>query len=115
MSPRFGLSHLSKQYSQLESVEGATGLRLRFRILSNHSAACSRKVTPSLDCVTTLSKYSCVSTPLAAMISLALRSRSDAESLAGPETGQIFAYTRCRFSSPATSFQYRTTYQFPSF
>src|SRR5205814_9859504 len=115
-SPRFGLIHFSRAYAHVAMVDGAKGcLRLRLRMPSSHVSACSRKVTPLLDCVTTLSKYSWVSTPLAAMISLALRSRSDAESLPGPEIGQILSYTRCRFSSPATSFQYRTTYQFPSF
>jgi hypothetical protein len=46
---------------------------------------------------------------------LALRSRSDTESLPGPEIGQIFARTLTLFSYPGTSFQYRTTYHLPSF
>jgi hypothetical protein len=64
-----------------ESVDGATGLLLRFLIPASQVSTCCRKVTTvAFDCVTTLSKYSLVSTSLAAMISLALRSRSDAES-----------------------------------
>src|SRR2546429_8399841 len=78
-SPRFGLIHFSRAYAHVAMVDGAKGcLRLRLRMPSSHVSACSRKVTPLLDCVTTLSEYSWVSTPLAAMISLALRSRSDA-------------------------------------
>src|SRR6266446_4807114 len=115
-SPILGLSHFSVQYCQLESVDGATGLLLRFLIPASQVSTCCRKVTTvAFDCVTTLSKYSLVSTPLAAMISLALRSLSDAESLPGPEIGQIFSRTLTRFSCPATSFQYRTTYHLPSF
>src|SRR6516225_11951535 len=113
-SPTFALIHLSRAYVHVASVEGARGLRLRFRIWSSQIAACSRKVIPWA-CRTTSLKYSSVSTLLAAMISLALRSLSEAESLPGPDTGQILSHIRCLFSWPATSFQYRTTYQLPSF
>src|SRR6202008_267018 len=98
-------SQFSMQYSQLESVDGATGLLFRFLIPSSQISASRRKeTTVAFYCVTTLSKYSLVSTPLAAMISLALRSRSDTESLPGPEIGQIFSRTLTRFTWPATSF-----------
>src|SRR5690242_1729166 len=115
-SPMLTLIHFSRAYAHVARVDGATGLRLRLRMLSSHVAACSRKVTQaSFDFNTTLSKYSCVSTPLATMISLAVRSRSEAESLPGPDMGQILARSRCRFCWPSTSFQYRTTYHLPSF
>src|SRR5260370_38938593 len=88
MSPIFGLIHFSKAHSHVSDVAGAIGLRVRVFDDSSQTFACSRKVTPWLDC-TTFSKCSTVSTPLTAMISFALRSRSDADSLPGPETGQI--------------------------
>src|SRR5215472_13330113 len=91
-SPMFGLIQMSNPHDQPAIVDGANGLRLRLRMPSSQAFACSRNVTAAaLDCVTTLSKYSCVSTLLPTMISLALRSRSDAESLPGPEMGQILA------------------------
>src|SRR5439155_20758213 len=103
-SPRFGLIHFSRAYAHVAMVDGAKGcLRLRLRMPSSHVSACSRKVTPLLDCVTTLSKYSWVSTPLAAMISLPLRSRSDAEWLPGPQIVQLLSYSRFRSTSPVTS------------
>src|SRR6516165_2886454 len=113
-SPTFALIHLSRAYVHVSSVEGARGLCLRFRIWSSQIEACSRKVIP-WTCRTTSLKYSSVSTPLAAMISLALRSRSDAESLPGPAMGQIFSRTRCLLSCPGTSLQYRTTNHLPLF
>ena len=113
ISPIFGLSQFLKQRSQFSSVDGATGFRLRFFICFNQISACSRNVMPWFE-RTTFSKCSTVSAPLASIISLALCFRSDAESLPGPEIGQIFSRTRCLFSWPSTSFQNRTTYQLPS-
>ena len=110
----FGLSQFLKQRSQFSSVDGATGLRLRFFNRSNQISACSRNVVPWFE-RTTFSKCSAVSAPLASIISLALCFRWDTESLPGPEMGQILSRTRCLFSWPATSFQNRTTYQLPSF
>ena len=43
ISPRSGLIHLSKWFSQFRSVVKANGLRLRFRSWSSQIAACSRK------------------------------------------------------------------------
>src|SRR5258708_12971453 len=106
ISPMFGVSQFLKQRSQFSSVDGATGLRLRFFISSNQISARSRNVLPWFE-RTTLSKCAAVSAPLAAIISLALRFRSDAKSLPGPEIGQILSRTRCLFSWPATSFQNR--------
>src|SRR5271156_6130348 len=108
-----GLSQFSKQHSHVANVEGATGLRLRCFICSNQVLACSRNVIPWFE-RTTFSKYSTVSAPLASIISLALRFRSDAESLPTPEVGQILSRTRCLFCWQAISFQNRTTYQLPS-
>src|ERR1039457_4976415 len=105
----FGLSQFTKQHSHVVTVDGATGLRLRFFICSNHISACSRNVMPWFE-RTTLSKCPALSAPLAAIISLALCFRSDAESLPRPEIGQILSRTRCLFSWRATSFQHRTTY-----
>src|SRR5437660_4926853 len=107
MSPRFGSSQFLNEHSQFASVDGATGLRLRFCICFIQITACSRNVRPWLD-RTTFSKCSTVSAPLAAIISLALRCRSEADSLPGPVIGQIFSRTRCLFSG-LTSFQNRRT------
>src|SRR5580704_13998216 len=107
-----GLSQFFKHRSQFSRVEGATVLRLRCFIRSNQISACSRNVIPWFE-PTIFSKYSTVSAPLASIISLALRFRSDAESLPAPEAGQILARTRCLFCWPTTSFQNRTTYQLP--
>src|SRR5487761_697417 len=108
-----GLSQFAKQHSHVVNVDGATGLRLRFFMCSNQISACSRNVMPQFE-RTIFSKCSAVSAPLASIIFLALRFRSDAESFPGPEIGQILSRTRCLFSWPATSFQNRTTYQLPS-
>src|SRR6266571_2904048 len=88
MSPIFGLIHFPNAHSHVSDVAGATGFRVRVFDDSSQIFACSRKVTPWLDC-TTFSKCSTVSTPLATIISLAFRSRSDVDSLQGPETGHI--------------------------
>src|ERR1700676_4137812 len=106
----FGLSQFSKQHSHVINVDGATGLRLRFFICSDQISACSRNVIAEFE-RTTVSKCSAVSAPLAAIISLALRFRSDTESLPEPEIGQILSRTRCLFSWPATSFHNRTTHK----
>src|SRR5207245_10405108 len=93
-SPRFGLIHFSRAYAHVAMVDGAKGcLCLRLRMPSSHVSACSRKVTPVLDGVTSLWKYSAVSTPLAAMISLALRYRSAADRLPVPVAGRILLLT----------------------
>jgi len=96
ISPMFGLSQFLKQRPQFSSVDGATGLRSRFFICSNQISACSRNVTPWFE-RTTFSKCSAVSAPLASIISLALRFRSDAERLLGSEIGQILSRTRFLF------------------
>src|SRR5579863_2913211 len=90
-----GLSQFSKQHSHVVNVDGATGLRLRCFICSSQISAWSRNVMPWFE-RTTFSKYSTVSAPLASIISLALRFRSDAQSLPAPEVGQILSICRVK-------------------
>src|SRR6516165_7421184 len=110
-SPTFALIHVSRAYVHVASVEGARGLRLRFRIWSSQIAACSRKVIPGT-CRTTSLKYSSVSTPLATMISLALRARLpgvSGEILAHDSAGRTSSENTCSsFSDPILVWRPRT-------
>src|ERR1022692_3139705 len=82
-----GRIHVSRQFFQLYSVEGAT---LRFFMMLNQVSDCWPNAVPRTDATAFLS-VSSLSAPLAAMISLAVRSRADAVRSPGPDVGQIFS------------------------
>src|SRR5579862_4179107 len=90
-SPRFGINQLSRQPLQNSLVAVETGFLLRDDLLLNQISACSRKVTSDCIGLTTRLKYSSVSAPLSAIISLARRWRSDLVIFPGTEIGQILA------------------------
>jgi hypothetical protein len=82
-----GRSHVLRQLSQSRIVEGATSRRF---IIRSHASDCCRNVALDTD-ATDSRKVSGESAPLASMISLALRLRSDAERNPGPEVGHTFS------------------------
>src|SRR5215472_8536806 len=85
--PMLGKSHVLRQLSQSRSVEGATS---RFFIVRSHVSDCWRNVVPETDAIDACN-VSGLSAPLASMISLAPRFRSDAVKSWGPRVGQIFS------------------------